>query len=487
MKLTDFPRKNLSTPAAVELLLRGSLAFSVMESNGVRVDKGYVEQTYKDLDDRVRDIYKRLKADEMGRKWIRRFGSDTNLGSRDQLGTVLAADFDVDLPILAKSLKYATDKSVLDKVDLPGAALFREMEKLKDIQSTYLDGIRREMVEIPGCGWFVHPSYGLHTVSTFRSSCREPNWQNVPQRDYEVAQLVRRAYIPRKGNHLVEVDFGQIEVRIAACYTHDPNLIRYCKDPDSDMHRDMACEIFFLDPSTVMQMKKTARHAAKNMFVFPEFYGSAYFNCAPQIWDEMTRGEGWKLPDGTPLVKHLRKHGVKELGEYDPKGTPKPGTFTAHLKKIERNFWDKRFSGYRDWKRKWFDQYQQEGGLSMLTGFRVNARLTRNEVNNFPIQGSAFHCELWTIIKIVERLKKYRMKSLLVGQVHDCDVGDVRPSELQAYCDMVYGLKTEELAKAWKWICVPMSAEVEVSGRNESWAAKKEWVKDAAGDWSLKT
>lgn len=480
------PGMKYSSPEAIDLLMRGTLALSVMETNGVRVDRGYVEQTYKDLSCRVADLNRQMQHNkELYKPWVRRFGERTNLGSRDQLADVLFKDLGIEPTGLTKTGKFATDESVLDKIDLAGVRLFREVEGLKKTQSTYFEGIRREMVEGADGMYFIHPNYALNRAATFRSTCFDPLYQNIPIRDYATAQMVRKCYIPRRGGHKVEVDFGMVEVRMAACYTRDPNLIRYCKDPKSDMHRDTAQKIFFLPADIVMQMKKTVRHAAKNMFVFPEFYGSAYFNCAPQIWDEMT-ANNWTLPDGTPLVKHLRRNGIKELGEYDPKGTPRPGTFTHHLKEMERYLWDKQFPVYRDWKRSWYDQYQQEGGLSMLTGFRVNARLSRNEVTNYGIQGSAFHCELWTCIRICELLKKYKMKSLLVGQVHDCDVGDVRPDELQAYCDMVYRLKTEELPKAWKWINVPMSAEVEVADRDESWAAKREWVRDPVGDWNLK-
>lgn len=476
-----------STPEAINFMMRGNLALSVMETNGVRVDRGYVEQTYKDLDDKVRDIYKRMKADkECFKPWVHRFGERTNLGSRDQLHDVLFFDLGIKPGGMTASKKrFSTDKSVLDKIDLPFVALFRQMEQYKDIQATYLDGIRREMVEVGGC-WFVHPSYGLNTAATFRSNCRDPNWQNVPKRDWEIAQMVRRCYIPRPGRQFVEVDFGMNEVRFGCPYHHDPNMIRYCSDPKSDMHRDTGAKLFMLPPETVAQMKKTARHAAKNMFVFPEFFGSVYYNCAPQIWDEMTRGR-WALPDGTLLVDHLKSKGIKELGDCEnAKNGTRPGTFVHHLRDVEKHLWDKQFPVYRDWKRSWFDQYQREGGFSMLTGFRVNGRLTRNEVANYAIQGSAFHAELWTCIEIVKRLKKYKMDSLLVGEIHDCDVGDVTRSELQAYCDMVYRLKTEELPKAWKWINVPIEAEVEVGGPDECWSAIKVHHRDAAGDWVLK-
>jgi DNA polymerase I-like protein with 3'-5' exonuclease and polymerase domains len=484
-----------STPAAIRFLLEGSLALSQIEHNGVRVDKGYLDQTYADLTAQTRTLYKELEADkEVYKPWVRRFGSATNLMSRDQLADVLFRDLGIKPLGLTRTGKMSTDKSVLDKIDLPFVAKFRRVEQLKDVLSTYLEGIRRELVERDGM-WFIHPSYGLNVAATFRSVCKNPNWQNIPSRDWWLAQLVRRCYIPLPGDHFVENDFGQIEVRIAACYTHDPVLIKYVSDPTTDMHRDMACEIFFLTPEQVGKMKKTARHGAKNMFVFPEFYGSTYFNCAPQIWDEMTRKTkeapaGWTLPDGTPLVKHLRRKGIKELGDCDrdtvKEGT-RPGTFVHHLKEIERNFWDKRFKVYRDWKRSWFDQYQREGGLSMLTGFRVNARLTRTEVCNFPIQGSAFHCELWSLIEILKRVKKYKMAAKVVGQIHDCDVASVSPKHLDAYLDMVHEVKTTALPKAWKWICVPMEVEAEVTDVDKPWAEKKVWVRNGeACTWAAK-
>lgn len=478
------------TPAAVKLLLDGTLAFAQMEAAGVRVDKGYVEAKHAELTGQVNDLYRQLKADkEMYKPWVKRFGERTNLLSRDQLRDVLFTDLGLQPTGLTAKGKLSTDKTVLDKIDLPGVRLFRQMEQLQDIQSTYLDGIRREMVEHPGTGcWFVHPNYALNKAATYRPNCTDPNWTNIPKRDQELAQLVRRAYIPRKGRHLCEIDFSQVEVRVAACYTRDPALMKYVTS-GADMHADVGRQVFFLDADQISKMKKTARHSAKNQIVFPWFYGSAWFKCAPLIWDEMTRPRkgaphGWELPDGTPLVKHLRHNGIKALGDCEPKGEPAAGTFAHHLKKIERHFWDRRFPVYRDWKRSFFDQYQREGGFSTLTGFRVNTQLMRNDVVNYPIQGSAFHCELWTIIEALKKLRKYKMKSLIVGQIYDCDVGDVPKAEVNAYLDLIYNLKTRDLPKAWRWVCVPMGAECEVAPAGESWAAVKEWKRGRDG-WAL--
>ncbi len=109
----------------------------------------------------------------------------------------------------------------------------------------------------------------------------------------------------------------------------------------------------------------------------------------------------------------------------------------------------------------------------------------KNDVVNYPIQGSAFHCELQCIIWMLEKIRKFRMKSLIVGQIHDCDVADVPRKELQQYLDMIHELKTVTLPQRWKWICVPMTAEAEVSERGTSWAAKREWVRGPER-WALK-
>jgi len=267
----------------------------------------------------------------------------------------------------------------------------------------------------------------------------------------------------------LEVDYGAIEVRVAACYHRDPNMIRYIRE-DRDLHKEMAAECFLLRQD---QVTKPIRYIGKNGFVFPEFYGSFYPQVAANMWDAAAKVS---LEDGTPLLKHLRKKGITARGACDPKKRPRPGTFEYHLQKVERGFWDKRFPVYRDWKDRWWEQYRQRGFYKTKTGFVVSGVFARNEVINGPIQGSAFHCLLWSLIRMQRKLKRYKMKTVVVGQIHDSILLDVPVRELGTVCELVQRIMVDDLTKHWRWIVVPLEVEIEVC--DPTW-----WHKQGMEQW----
>jgi DNA polymerase-1 len=481
-----------TTKDAMRLFMEGTVALAHVEAAGVRVDLAYLDRAIKDVDLRVREGEARLKQDEVAVAWRRTYGGDMNFTSDAQLGHVL---FNVLKHPLADEDRTPTgrpktDERTLRKVDLPFLRDYFDLKKLRKAQGTYLVNLLRN-----ACGEFVHPSYSLASggsdedakggARSFRSSCGDPNFQNQPIRNPEIAEMIRRAYVSRPGWQLVEADFSQLEVRASCPYHKDPTLIAYVKDPTTDMHGDTAQELFFLSKKQVVAMRKTARDWSKNRFVFPQFYGSVYFQCAPPLWEACSDPQ-YKLPGtDTPLVEHLRKHGIKKLGACDPKEKPRPGTFEAHCKKVEDGFWNIRFPVYTRWKRAWWDKYQRLGYFDMLTGFRVANVHKRNDVINYPIQGAAFHCLLWCLIRMDKWLRKNKMRSVIVGEIHDSMLLDVHPKELQDVLHKLHAIMTEELPRAWTWINVPLEAEMEVCPVDGSWYEKREWTVQG-GDWKPK-
>jgi hypothetical protein len=222
------------------------------------------------------------------------------------------------------------------------------------------------------------------------------------------------------GWYFVEIDFEQLEVKISYCYHKDPTMGKYLKE-DVDYHKAFSARIYKLNED---QISKNARYVAKNMFVFPQFYGSVYFQCAEAIWNAMSSIEGMKVreedddpkkPTGISLRKHLARNGIKSLGSCDPQVHARKGTFVRHIQNIEDHLWKEEFVVYDKWKKDWYDAYLRNGGFQMKTGFVVNGFHKRNDVINYPVQGSAFHCLLKCLIKISQWLRKYKMKSKLVG------------------------------------------------------------------------
>lgn len=453
-------------PQAYELFHKGAQALSIVESNGIVVDVPYLLKAIKKVKKRVRRMQDELREDPIYHEWRKAFSDRLNLDSGQQLGVVL---FDIlKLPCSRRTSnnKPATDKDSLEVIalEIPFVRKLLRLRKYQKLQGTYLTGLLREVNEEDG---LLHPFFNLHNVRTYRGSSANPNFQNLPIRDDEIAKIIRRAFISRPGYVLVEVDFSGVEVRVAACYNKDPALIEEIMNPERDMHRDMAGECYMLAPEDVT---KLMRYCGKNKFVFPEFYGSYFAQLVGPLWESI---ETFKFEhNGVSLYEHLAENGVTEPGAC--LGKPVPGTFENHLKSVEKRFWDQRFSVYRDWKKKWYAKYLRTGGFTTLTGFRCEGVMKRNDVSNYPIQGSAFHCLLASLIELQRRMRKKKMGSLIVGQIHDSIVADIRIEELYDYLAMAVEVMTRWLPKKFKWINVPIEVEAEVCPVGGNWYQKKE-------------
>jgi DNA polymerase I-like protein with 3'-5' exonuclease and polymerase domains len=282
-------------------------------------------------------------------------------------------------------------------------------------------------------------------------------------------QICRRALVPREGHQLVEIDFSGLEVRIAACYHKDPKMLEYINDPKSDMHRDMAIQIFMLDKFDKTK-HNILRQAAKNGFVFPEFYGDYFGNCAigmaytwcklPQSkWD---RGQGITLDgDNFTISDHLIAKGISSLDD-----------FTDHIRVIEKDFWENRFPDYAEWKDRWWKIYQKYGYVDLLTGFRCSGVMGKNDSINYPVQGAAFHCNLWTFIELDRIMQKEKWDTRLIGQIHDSIIMDVHPAELPHVIETAKRVAGTDLRNTWPWIIVPLDIDIEYCPIDGNWSEK---------------
>ena len=455
-----------TTQAGYRLLHDGVIALSEVESHGMRVDLKYMKSMTAELQGRIDGITDRMQQDKIWTQWRRRFGEKAKITSRDQLGTILFDVLGYESVDTTESGAQSTDESALEKIDLPFVKDFVRMSKFQKAHGTYLKGIRREVV-----GDRIHPVFNLHTVITYRSSSDTPNFQNMPVRDPEIARIVRRCFIPSEGCVITENDYSGVEVRVAACYHHDPVMMQYIKDPTKDMHRDMGAQIYCIKPDEVC---KQTRYGAKNKFVFPQFYGDFYVTCAKSLWEWMERAD-LKTNAGVPLIECLRRKGITELGSTNLNTEDfkvKKGTFVHHLQEVENDFWNNRFKVYGRWKKQWWNEYLDNGYVDMLSGFRLNGVYRKNEVINYPVQGAAFHCLLWSLIRINKLLKKYKMKSRVAGQIHDSLIGDVRTEELSDYLALVREVMVEKIKVDYDWLCVPLDIENEITPSVATWYDK---------------
>ena len=454
------------TNSAYKLLHDGCVALSQIEANGIRIDTNYLKEAIYKVGLQINEISDNLKQYKIYKVWRKTYGSKTNLGSREQLGKVLFDVMDYDCLLRTKTGRAKADETNLKSTGLKFVDSYLRFEKLKKARSTYLRNILRETTD-----GFLHPNFPLHLVQSYRGSSDHPNFQNIPVRDPEIKELVRRAFIARKNHQIVEVDFKGAEICNAACYHKDPRMIKYIENPKLDMHKDMAAEIYVLKKS---QVTKDTRYCGKNQFIFPQFYGDWYKNCAVNLWKSIETLNLVIRDTDIDLYTHLESIGISELGACDPDEKAEEGTFEKHLQNIEYAFWNKRFKVYNQWKKDWWKAYQEDGYFETLTGFIIEGNLDRKQAINYPVQGSAFHWLLWSLIKIQKLMRKYKMRSLIVGQIHDSIIGDIHKNEKADYLEIVKQVIYEDIRKHWKWIIVPLLVEVEVAPVGGSWYEKKE-------------
>lgn len=444
---------------AYQLLHNGVLAFARATHQGFRIDMDYCQRVQDMLTNDIKNLEDQFYESSLYKTWKATFQGKTNIESSQQLAYVLYS------VLKHKPQKYtpsgigSTDESALEALNIPELELRLSAKKKKKVRDTYLSNFIREQ-----CNGYIHTSYNLHIVRTYRSSSSNPNLQNVPKHDKESQKICRSAVFPRIGHRLLGADYSGIEVRIAGSLTGDEKL-QY-DILHGDMHGDMAVEIYKLESLDKRHPgENVLRQGSKNSFVFPEFYGDYYKNCAPQL---LNWAENATLRDDTPALVHLADKGLVRL---DKKGrVVNYDKFLDHLQAIEDDFWNVRYKTYTKWKDKIWAKYQKTGYVELPTGFRCGEVMSRNEVLNRPIQGAAFHCLLWSFIQIDRISIDENWDTKLVGQIHDEILLDVNNEELEnGLGKVVKRVMTQDILEHWPWITVPLEVEADITPIDGSW------------------
>lgn len=442
---------------AYQLMMDGSLALAEVSEEGLPVDVGYLEDEMERLQECIEVDREEIEDSELGDVW-EKLHKKPNYNSPNQAVKVIYGKKGFKEKVVHKTTSGApsTKAEALRGMEIDGIESYLNLQTHAKTL-TFLEQLQRE--EVDGK---VHPLYSLNIPRSYRSSSSHPNGQNMPIRNKEAAASVRNAIVPVSDEWMIgEIDFGQLEVRVAACYHKDPTMIAYIEDQSKDMHRDMAMEIFRLPAKEITD---DARYSAKNRMVFPAFYGSYWANIAPDLWkaiDELKL----ETESGIPMDEHLRSKGIKSYSDFE-----------HHIKEVERHFWEERFPVYTEWKEKWWREYCRIGECWSLTGFRFDSPLSHNQVINYPVQGAAFHCLLWSLIESQRQIvKEEGMESRPIGQIHDSVIWMFKESELQDAVNIAYDVATQQLVEEWDWICVPLEVDVEISSPGESWFHKEKW------------
>ena len=343
-----------------------------MEASGILVDRvllGEMSRGFnKELTGLELDIY-------------RAAGGEFNINSTPQLRTVLFER--LKLPVQKRTKTGAsTDVEVLEQLAALGHEVprllieYRELTKLK---STYVDALPGYIDADTGR---VHTSFNQTGAATGRLSSSDPNLQNIPVRTKRGGEI-RRAFIAPPGHLLLIADYSQIELRLLAHLSGDPSFVAAFQR-GGDIHRQTASVIFGV-PEEKVTGEMRARAKTIN---FATIYGQGALALSRQL--------GITLEEAKAFIKHYFE----------------------------------RFSGVRAWLDKTVDEARQRGFVETLFGRRRYIPELRDRnfsirsfgertATNSPLQGSAADLIKIAMIRIHAALKRERLATRMLLQVHD--------------------------------------------------------------------
>jgi DNA polymerase-1 len=204
-----------------------------MECCGIAVDRDVLVEMSRQSGQEIARLEEELYA---------LAGERINLNSGPQLGRVLFEKLGLKTGRRTKT-GYSTDQAVLEELGTthPFPARLLEYRALSKLKSTYLDALP---AVIDPRDLRVHTTYHQAGAATGRLSSSNPNLQNIPMRSPQ-GRAIRRAFVAPEGRVLVSADYSQIELRVMAHLSGDPQLIEAFRSGE-DIHESTARRIFGL-------------------------------------------------------------------------------------------------------------------------------------------------------------------------------------------------------------------------------------------------
>jgi DNA polymerase-1 len=222
---------------------------------GVMVDVGYLDELSPKIQERIDDLHKKLN---------RIAGREMNPNSVQQLRELLfkklgLAPTKYTSGGTSGNRQPSTDVEVLTKLAAKGveaAQLVLGIRGLVKMKGTYVDGLRKWADD----DLRIHPTLTQHVAVTGRLSSVDPNLQNVPRPGGDEFGI-RSAFMPKQDHILIVVDYEQLEMRLMAHYSQDPNMIDVIRK-GWDIHTGTASLMFGHEYEDIKAAGKRKKAAA---------------------------------------------------------------------------------------------------------------------------------------------------------------------------------------------------------------------------------
>lgn len=343
-----------------------------MERNGIFVDVSLLHAMSKEIRHELAIVEKEIFS---------LAGEEFNISSPKQLSEVLFQKLNIK-PLKKTTTGHSTRADVLETLALehPIAQKIIEYRTLEKLRSTYIETLPQEIHPLTSR---IHPTFNQSVAATGRLSCQDPNLQNIPVRSPQ-GKKIRAAFHPqKKGWSYLAADYSQVELRLLAHLSEDPQLIKAFKDGE-DIHAFTASLVFNIP---LKQVSSAQRHQAKAIN-FGIIYGQQAYGLSQEL--------GIPVKDAATFIEayFVRYPTVLSFIEGCIKMAKKSGKSVTMIGR------------------------EREIPEIRSPNATLRAAAERLAINT-PLQGSSADLIKLAMLEIDAQLVKHHMESMMILQIHD--------------------------------------------------------------------
>ena len=419
-QLVEFLMNDLKSGKLVDLFKKLEMpllkVLAEMEFNGIKINLKFLQNLSQNYSEELKSIEKNI---------FNHSEEEFNLASPKQLGDILFKKLKIiDKPKKTKTGQYSTSEEVLSGLS-KNHEIINEVLKWRSLQkliNTYVDALPKQINEDSRR---IHTVFNQAVASTGRLSSQNPNLQNIPIKS-EKGREIRKAFICENNDFvMLAADYSQIELRVIASLSKDPNMISAFND-NLDIHSSTASKVFNVE---IKNVSKEQRSNAKTVN-FGIIYGVSAFGLSNQT--DLSRSES------------------KDLIESYFKAYPELKNYISNQINFARE------NGYVETilgRRRYLKDINSRNPI-------VRGGAERNAVNA-PVQGSAADIIKIAMVKISDKIKLNNFKSKMLVQVHDELIFEIYKPELQKMKELI----KKEMESVFT-LNVPLTVDI---GIGENW------------------
>ncbi len=386
-----------------------------MEKTGVYADRVQLDALNEIMNQQIAEIEKEIFAF---------VDKEFNINSSQQLSDVLFNDLKLPPGKKLASGYYSTASGELERLQgkHPIIDLIMEYREISKLNSTFVDGLRKNINQKDGR---IHTTFHQALTSTGRLSSSNPNLQNIPVRS-ERSKAIREVFAAPEHHVLMGADYSQIELRLLAHLSGDPELIK-AFNHNVDIHTNTAISIFQKPAESIT---KSERALAKTVN-FSIIYGVSGYGLSQDLKSSVAEAKDY-IEAYYELYQEVRPY------------------LDSLIEKAKQDGYVETLYG----RRRYIPEIHSSQFFTRSFGERA--------AMNAPLQGTAADIIKMAMLHIEEKLKAKKLKSKMILQVHDELILEVPNDEIEEVKEILQN-KMEQVVQ----LKVPLIAEVNIG---KSWA-----------------